>query len=77
MATDGSDTVYVAVEVSFTANKRDVDRAQRNAEFLKRFTGCRAKPAIASVKNDDYVSDQVDRGSVHWHSISRRSLEPD
>ena len=77
MASDGPDIVYIAVEVSFTANKSDADRAQRNAELLARFTGCQAKPAIASVKNDDYVKEQVDQGLVHWHSISRRSLEPD
>ncbi len=76
-ATDGPDTVYIAVEVSFTANHRDVDRAQRNAEFLERFTGRRARAAIASVKNDDYVDEQVDKNLVHWHRIERRSLEPD
>ena len=76
-ATDGPDTVYIAVEVSFTANQRDVDRAQRNAEFLERFTGRRARAAIASVKNDDYVDEQVDKNLVHWHRIERRSLEPD
>lgn len=77
MATNGPDIVYVAVEVSFTANKSDADRAQRNAELLTRFTGCHAKAAIASVKNDDYVKEQVDQGLIHWHSISKRSLEPD
>ena len=76
-ATDGPDTVYIAVEVSFTANRRDIDRAQRNAEFLERFTGCQARAAIASVKNDDYVAEQVDKNLVHWHRIERRSLEPD
>ena len=64
-ATDGPDTVYIAVEVSFTANRRDIDRAQRNAEFLERFTGCQARAAIASVKNDDYVAEQVDKNLVH------------
>ena len=77
MATDGPDIVYIAVEVSFTANKSDTDRAQRNAELLTRFTGIQAQAAIASVKNDDYVTEQVDQGLVHWHSIARRSLEPD
>ncbi len=59
MATDGPDIMYIAVEVSFTANKSDADRAQRNAELLTRFTGCQAKAAIASVKNDNYVMDLV------------------
>lgn len=76
MATDGSEIVYIAVEVSFTADERDVGRAKRNADLLNRFTGYRAKAAIASVKNDDDVTSQVDRGLIHWHSISKRSLEP-
>lgn len=76
-ASDGEDTVYIAVEISFTADRRDTDRAQRNAEFLQMFTGRTARAAIASVKNDDNVTEQIDNGLVHWHSIERRSLEPD
>lgn len=76
-ATDGSQIVFVAVEVSFTADKRDTDRALRNARLLGRFTGYAARAAIASVTNDDYVSEQVEQGLVHWHSIDQRSLEPD
>lgn len=76
-ATDGFGIVYVAVEVSFTADKRDTDRALRNAALLTQFTGFQARAAIASVKNDDYVAEQVGSGTVHWHCIERRSLEPD
>ena len=76
-ARDGSDTIYIAVEISFTADRRDTDRAQRNANFLQMFTGHPAQAAIASVKNDDSATEQIDNGLVHWHSIERRSLEPD
>ena len=76
-ASDGEDIVYIAVEISFTADRRDTDRAQRNAEFLQMFTGHLARAAIASVKNDDGATEQIDNGLLHWHSIERRSLEPD
>ena len=76
-ATDGPQIVYVAVEVSFTADKRDTDRALRNARMLREFMSCPTRAAIASVKNDDYVTEQVDRGLIHWHQIDERSLEPD
>ena len=76
-ATDGSDLIYIAVEVSFTADHRDTNRALRNADFLKRFTGHRARAAIASVRNDDHVTEQVRKGLVHWYSIDQHSLNPD
>ena len=76
-ATDDSGIIYIAVEVSFTADERDTDRALRNADFLERFTGHRARAAIASVRNDDHVTEQVEKGLVHWYSIDQRSLNPD
>ena len=36
--TDGADTRYIAMEVSFTADRRDCDRAIRNAGLITRFT---------------------------------------
>ena len=76
-ATDGSSIIYIAVEVSFTADHRDTDRSLRNADFLERFTGHRARAAIASVRNDDHVTEQVRKGLVHWYSIDQHSLNPD
>ena len=76
-ATNGPEIVYLAVEVSFTADKRDADRALRNATMLEQFTGCPAKAVVASVKNDNYVTEQVEKGLIHWHPIDQRSLEPD
>jgi hypothetical protein len=73
----GSETIYIAVEVSFTAHKSDVDRAVRNADYLRRFTGCEALPAIASMKNDNHVTEQVDNKLIHWHPISLRLLDPE
>ena len=33
---DGAATKYVAIEISFTADHRETDRAERNAELLDR-----------------------------------------
>ena len=51
-ATDGTGTRYIAMEVSFTADLRDCDRAVRNAGLITRFTGKPAQAAVASVRND-------------------------
>ncbi len=69
-------TVYIAVEISYTANRQDTRRAVRNAELLSRFTGQPARPAIASVRNDPEIADRIASGEVHWHAIRERDLEP-
>ena len=70
-------THYVAAEGSFTADRRDTDRALRNAEFLTRFTGCTAHPMVASVSNDREVHELVDAGAIGWFQLNPRELEPD
>ena len=73
---DGN-TCYVAAEGSFTADRRDTDRARRNAEFLTRFTGCTAHPMVASVSNDREVQAMVDAGAIGWFRLDPRELEAD
>ena len=48
-------TRYIAVEISYTADDRDTDRAIRHAEYLTRFTGIPAYAAIASVRIDNRI----------------------
>ncbi len=74
-ATEGADAVYVAVEISYTAALRDATRARRNAGLLTRFTGHRATPTIASVRNDNEVSELIGAGAIHWHQIAERDLQ--
>ena len=50
-------TRYIAVEVSYTADDRDTERATRHAEYLTRFTGVPAYAAIASVHIDNRIED--------------------
>ena len=72
-ATDADGNIhYIAVEASNTADERDTRRAIRNAEFLSRFTGQPAHPAIASVRNDQRIRDIIDSGQVYWHALANR-----
>ena len=59
-ATEATDTRYIAMEVSFTADLRDCNRAIWNAELIESFTGKPAQPAIASVRNDRAAAETVE-----------------
>lgn len=74
---DGVTTRYVAIEISFTADHRESDRAVRNAELLTEFTGATAVPAVASVRNDKYVERQVELGNIFWHPLEDRTPRPE
>ena len=76
-AKNEAETHYITVEASFTSDHRDTDRAQRNARFLTRFTGCPAHAAVASVRNDHAVEAQITSGIIHWHHIPLRDLDPE
>ena len=76
-AKNGAETHYITVEASFTSDHRDIGRAQRNAGFLTRFTGCPAHAAIASVRNDHATDAQIASGVIHWHRIAQRDLDPE
>jgi recombinational DNA repair ATPase RecF len=54
-ATSDGETHYVAVEISYTADNRDTERATRHAEYITRFTGIPAYAAIASVHTDNRI----------------------
>ena len=74
-ATDGIDTRYIAMEISFTADLRDCDRAIRNAGLITRFTGKAAQAAVASVRNDREAA--VESGAVYWHPLEDRTPSPE
>ena len=76
-ATDGADTRYIAMEVSFTADRRDCDRAIRNAGLITRFTGKPAQPAIASVRKHRDAAEAVESGAVYWHPLEDRTPSPE
>ena len=72
-----STTCYIAVEALYTADRRDTDRALRNADFLTRFTGIPAYPAIVSVRNDRELAPDVLQGNVFWYPIPDQFWEPE
>ena len=76
-ASGGEESLYVVVEVSYTADHRDTERVMRNAQFVSQVTGREAKPVVASVKNDRHVSQQVEQQLVHWHQIDEGSMKAD
>ena len=76
-ATDRTDTRYIAMEVSFTADRRDCDRAIRNAGLITRFTGKAAQAAVASVRNDREAAEAVESGAVYWHPLEDRTPNPE
>ena len=63
--TDGNDTRYMAVEISFTADRRDCDRAICNVGLITRFTGKLAQAAVASMRNDREAAAVVEPGDVY------------
>ena len=63
--TPDGQAIYVAMEISYTANRQDTRRAIRNAQFLTRFTGQPARPALASVRNDPEIADLIAGGQIH------------
>ena len=77
LATDGADTRYIAMEVSFTADLRDCDRAIRNARLIESFTGKPAQAAVASVRNDREAAEAVESGAVYWHPLEDRTPSPE
>ena len=76
-AADGTDTRYIAMEVSFTTDRRDCDRATRNAGLITRFTGKPAQATIASVRNDRDATEAVESGAVYWHPLEDRTPSPE
>ena len=76
-ATDVADTRYIAMEVSFTAERRDCDRDVRNAGLITSFTGKLAQAAVASVGNDREATEAVESGVVYWHPLEDRTPSPE
>ena len=76
-ALDGTDTRYIAMEISFTADRKDCERAIRNAGLIASFTGKPAQAAIASVRNDREATEAVESGAVYWHPLEDRTPSPE
>ena len=77
-ARDSADgTCYVAVEVSYTVDESDTERAIRNAGFLARLTGRPAYAVVAGLRYDDRVMPHIQSGEVTWYQMPPRWLQPE
>ena len=72
---DQGETCYIAVEISYTADARDTDRAIMFAGFLKKFTTHAAHAVIAAVDIDNRIQDITDSGEVFWYQLEDKYLE--
>lgn len=63
------------MEASFTANSRDSRRALRSAELMTRFTGQPAIAAVAGVRYDWALKDQIEFQRLYWYEIPPEDLE--
>ena len=73
----GGETVYIAVEVSFTVDERDTGRATRNARYLTRVTGKPARAAVIGSTLDDRIRALIASGEVYWHQFSDKDMQAD
>ena len=76
-ALDGAELVYLAVEISYTVDNYDVNRALRNAALLQQITSHRAQAVVAGAIMRPSVQEQVNQGSVKWFPTKSGILEPD
>ena len=65
---------YLAIEISFTVNGRDTERALRNAQLLEQFTGKPAYAAVAGLRTDDRIENVITEQLVRWHQLDPVSL---
>ncbi len=73
-AADGDGPCYLAVEVSYTGDRRDADRARRNANIISELKGCPARPVVASVRNVDEVDEDIQSGFLSWYQVSQQQM---
>ena len=76
-ALDEAELVYLAVEISYTVDNHDVNRALRNAALLQQITSHRAQAVVAGAIMRPSVQEQVNQGRVKWFPTKSGILEPD
>ena len=72
--TDGANPRYLVLEISYTGDRRDVDRARRNASIIAELKNCPARPVVASVRNVDEVDEDIQSGFMTWYQISQQQM---
>ena len=72
---EAGETCYLAVEISYTVNGRDTDRAIRNAGLLTQFTGQPACAVVAGLRHDRRIEKWLEAGEVSWYQLDPQTLE--
>ena len=67
---------YIAAEVSYTVGSNDVDRAIRNAEFLRRLTDKESHAVVVGNDINGMASMIIEREGVTWYQLRRRDTRP-
>lgn len=65
---------FIAVEVSYTVQARDTDRAIRNASYLTRFTGKPSYMAVTGVSKLEEVNDIVSEENPQAFDATQESI---
>ena len=77
-ATDDEDALcYIMVEVSYTANRRDADRARRNAALMSQVTGIPARAVVGGVRLHESIRELVESGEIYWFEVDDIPQEED
>ena len=74
---DGAELVYLVVEISFTVDNSDVNRALRNAALLQQITSHRAQAVVAGAVMRPSVQEAIAQGHVKWFPTKAGILEPE
>ena len=70
------DAHYIAVEVSYTADRRDSHRAIRNARYLAEFMGgAHTHAVVASHRYDNEVANLIRMGTLSWFELTTGDME--
>lgn len=70
------DTHYIAVEVSYTADRRDSHRATRNARYLADLIGgAHTHAVVASHRYDNEVANLIQLGTLNWFELTDGDTE--
>ena len=67
---------YVIVECSYTVDANDVERAQRNAEYMTQFTGVPTQAVVMGDSIPDGVARIAEQVSVACITITNKSARP-
>ena len=67
---------YIAAEVSYTVGSNDVDRAIRNAEFLRRLTDKESHAIVVGNDINGTAAMIIEREGVPWYQLRRRDTRP-